>query len=146
MSKRLFLFAAALPLGVTLLCWVSMRTLVTAGTESMRLYGFPLGWVAPSPAASMAFDVAAGPLVVDLLVHAAIAWGLVAASGLARAPAAPRRLAIAGLWVLALGSLAYCVAPLLTDAHVVAWTLDGYFGDQATRAHALQLGPPAWGG
>ncbi len=144
MNKRPSLLAA-LPLGVTLLCCVSMRTLVTAGTESMRLYGFPLAWAAPSPAASMAFEIAAGPLVVDLAVYLAIAWALLAASGLARARSTPRRASVAVLWVLALGALGWCALAVLTDAHVVAWTLDDYFGPGAARTHAFQFGPPAWG-
>ena len=49
-------------------------------------------------------------------------------------------------WVLALGSLAWRALSVLVDAHVVAWTLDGYVGHGSTRSHALQLGPHRSGG
>jgi len=142
MSKLRFVVAAVLPLALVLLSWIGMRTVVTAGSESLSLYGFPLAWVAPSGAASMAFDIAAGPLLVDLAIYLAFAAALVALAGVARASAPRARATSFVLWVVAAGSIAWCVLPLLMDPHFVAWTLDGYFGAGAARTRALQLGPP----
>ncbi|MEO5687872.1 MAG: hypothetical protein ABIR54_10940 [Burkholderiaceae bacterium] len=145
MSKTQLAFAVSLPLALTLQCWLTMCTLISAGTESMRLYGFPLGWYAPSQAASMAYDVALGPFVVDFAVYLAIALAVAALSGIGRASAPGRKLVGAILWTAAVASIAWNIAPLLMDPHVVAWTLDGYFDANAVRTHTFQIGPARWG-
>jgi hypothetical protein len=141
MTKLRNLSGVALPVGITLFCWLSMRTVVTNGSESQSLYGFPLAWYAPSPAASMAYEIALWPWAIDLLLYVAAAF-LACRPLMARGPRTmPGKAVVMLLCVVAAASLAWMALALAFDVHAVAWTLDGYYSDAATRTHGLQIGP-----
>jgi hypothetical protein len=131
----------AIPVGVSLLCWLTMRTVVSSGGESLAMYGFPLPWYAPSAASSMAYDMAAGPFVIDLLVYVTAAQAIISfGTAGSTVPLKVGRLAAILLWLLAVGSIACTALATGFDPHVAGWTLDGYFGTGATRTHALHFG------
>ena len=139
------LWKFALPLGASLMCWVTMRTVAAFATESMASYGFPFAWYAPNQASSMAFDVAAGPPLVDLLAYVA-ACQLLLSGVPVRWPGSgtAAMAASTALWLVAIASTALMVVEVGLDAHVVGWTLDGYFGAGSTRTHGIQFGPGDW--
>jgi len=129
-----------LPAGLALFCWLTMRTVTSDGGESIASYGFPLPWCAASPASSGAFDIAVGPLLLDLACQ-----GLAGAVLAAAWPALDRRPAAAIVaWLAAILSAGVLVFAVALDAQLVPWRLDAYFGGNALRTHALHLGPPRW--
>lgn len=134
---------AAMPLGVTVFCWLTMRTEASLGSETGASYGFPLPWYAPSAASSMAYTVAVTPLVLDLLVYVAVAQAVLMAWRL-RTASPPRRGLRVALWAAALASVAYAATGLMTDPRVVAWDPSPYFHAAADRSHRLQWGTGPW--
>jgi hypothetical protein len=134
--------ALAVPGGLLGFCWLGMRTDTLAGSESMRSFGFPFPWYAPSPASSQAFDIALGPALMDLLAYVLIATVLLRLLAPSSA-GAPRHERAAGLlaWVAAAGSLLFTLTVIGADAHFVGWFLDDYFGPATQHRHAFQFGP-----
>ena len=139
------LWKYALPLGATLMCWLTMRTVASFSIESMARYGFPFAWYAPDASSSMSFDVALGPLFVDLLAYVGTCQ-LIVSSVAARwsgSNTAARTTSVS-LWLVAIASTIVMAMAIGVDTHFVGWTLDGYFGAGSTRAHGIQLGPGDW--
>ena len=113
-----------------------MRTVISLPDEAMVSYGFPIAWYTPSLATSLAYEVALGPLLVDLIVYFAACGAilfLVSVSWMGRT-------ACALLWLAGVGSAGALALVLLLDPHFVAWTLDGYFGAGATRSRSMYFG------
>lgn len=119
------------------LIWLTMRTTVLAGSESMVSIGFPFAWLATDPSSSMAFTIARGAVLLDLAFWLALCHGLLALTTL-RLPRAA--LAIA-LWLGAAVSATYVALSVSMSPNFVPWTLDGYFDPTAPRQHAFQFGP-----
>jgi hypothetical protein len=132
----------ATPLSLLAFFWLTMRAVVSAGGETLSSYGFPVAWYAPSPASSLAYDIAVGPMMLDVACYV-----LFGGCVLRLARWRPERNRTAGavvsilLWVGALASLVFTAIVIAHDPHFVAWTLDGYFSGHAARSHYLQFGP-----
>lgn len=136
------LFKFAVPVGLSALCWLTMRTVAAYGDESMTSYGFPFPWYAPSGASSMAFDVAIGPLIVNIVSYVSI--GYIVTSLIIPASMISTRggnILSVVLWFAAFGSLALTFTGISLDPHFVNWTMDSYFSENAKRSHGFQFGP-----
>lgn len=108
----------------------------------MSSYGFPLPWYAASGVGSMAYTIAIGPLLLDLLAYLLLCQ--IAMTAVLRGVPDGSRikpiLSIA-LWLLALSSLAFTLLALSIGADFAIWQLDSYFGSNANRSYYFQLGP-----
>lgn len=132
----------ATPLGLLAFFWLTMRSVVSAGGETVNHYGFPVAWYTPSSASSLAYDIAVGPMMLDVACYVVfggfVLW-------LAHWRPDPNRTAHTVvsilLWVGALASLVFTAMVIAHDPHFVAWTLDGYFSGHAARGYYLQFGP-----
>jgi hypothetical protein len=131
-------FRFTLPLTLVVFFWLSVRVVANVPGETGVFYGFPFAWYAPSAAASLAFNVAFGALVVDLLIYFAVIHACL--SRLHAAQKVSRWISV-GLWVVAVASMLLTMLAIGFDAKFVFWTLDDYFGAGATRHYHFQFGP-----
>lgn len=136
-SRKLLLYA--LPTGITVFCWLTMRTLASFTDESMTSYGFPVPWYAPDSVSSMAYVIAIIPLLIDLSIY--VSASFVALSLLLqRSDGRYLRLVPIALWLMASVSLTLKISIMSIDPQIVVWTLDSYYGDKAQRSYGVQLG------
>jgi hypothetical protein len=132
----------AQPLGLIIFCWLTMRTVSSFSDESMTSYGFPFSWYAADSISSMAYVIAIGPLVIDLVFYVLLTY-LAISLLLPQSvlPSNTSRLPPAVLWLMACASLAYIFAAISIDPHFVVWKVDGYYGENAQRSYGIQFGP-----
>jgi hypothetical protein len=139
MIKFKNLFKYALPLGLTLFCWLSMRTTASFSDESFSSYGFPFPWYAANGISSMGHIVAIGPLLLDLAVYVLACYSIIALLP-PLALAGVKGILACLLWLAGAASLLFVVLALSIGPSFVAWELDSYFGSHAKRHYSLQLG------
>lgn len=140
MIKFKTLFKYALPLGISLFCWLSMRTIASFSDESFASYGFPFPWYAANNVSSLAYIVAVGPLLVDLVVYVALCYSMIALLPPHTLTGVKGSLIALLLWLVGCASLLAIAIALAIDPSFVLWELDSYFGSNAKRHYSLQFG------
>lgn len=129
----------ALPAGLTIFCWLTMRTVASFSDESMTSYGFPFPWYSPDTISSMAYVIAIIPFLIDLTIY--VSASFVAISFLLqRSEGRYLRLVSIALWLMACASLTLKISIILISPQIVAWTLDSYYFGKAQRSYGVQLG------
>lgn len=141
MTHRRLLLSLSLPAALFVFCWLTMRTSVTSGSESLLMYGFPLPWHAPSQAGSMARDLALGPLLIDFACYLSSCHaGLLPWAGLQAVTDRTRMRMSVLLWLVAIMSAVLLALRLLSDPQWFWWSIDGYLDNLAVRSRSLHWG------
>jgi len=131
----------SLSAGLSAFFWLTMRTVVSYRDELMMSYGFPFSCFAPSSVSSMAYDLAVGPFIIDIIFYVLICHIIISL-------AIPKKILSSRggsvisilLWLAGLGSMIFVSMAVSLDPHFVTWTLDSYFSENAKRSYNFYFG------
>jgi len=131
----------AVPVCLLLFCWLTVGAGASVDNGIVNLYGLPLAWYAPSLATSGGYEIAIGPMLVDLAIYGLVACGLVWVVGrwLSLVGKA-RRISAWGLWIAAVVSVVFSFVVFSGDAHATWWRLNSGVPDNASRSYFVSVG------
>ena len=135
-------FKYSIPLGLLAFFGLTMRTVASYTDESMTSYGFPFPCYGLSSVSSMAYELAIGPFIIDVIFYILICHTIIslAIPKLILSSRNGNVVAIL-LWLTGLGSMIFMLIAVSIDPHFVTWKLDGYFSENAARTYHFHFGP-----
>ena len=133
--------AFAIPVCLLLFCWLTVGVSASVDNGVVALYGLPLAWYTPSLISSGGYEVAIGPMLVDLAVYGLFAYGLIAAARKwLSLDARSARIATLALWLASLGSVFLSITAFSSDSHITWWDLNSGVPPEARRSYFASLG------
>lgn len=139
---RLLLIKFTLPACLIAFLTITMRIKSSLGDEQMLSFGFPLSWYSPSNAASMAYTIAAVPLIIDLLCYVAFSYVLALTLPTGRILTSKYDFILTiALWVCVPCGALFTYLIIFSDPLFVIWTLNDYFSNGAAHDYNIQIGP-----
>lgn len=129
--------AYSLPAAVLIFCWLTMGASAAYDHDVFAAYGFPFQWYAPSVISPGGYEIAVGPLIVDVCVYFLITHALLSQVSITHGVG---RLLKAGLWVCAIGSLAFSAVGFEIDPHVTWWGSSSVTPPSAQVSHFISVG------
>jgi hypothetical protein len=132
---------AVMPVCLLLFCWLTVGAGASVDNGVVNLYGLPLAWYTPSLVTSGGYEIAIGPMLVDLAIYGLLAGGLVwVGAKWFSLGARARRIWGMALWIGAVGSVIFSLVVFSGDAHTTWWRLNSGVPNNASKSYFVSVG------